>query len=402
MLKTVETIELANSFSEQIKEIRRHIHKHPELSFDEHKTAQYVTAKLEELGLKPQMKAGGVGVIAEIIGDASQTEFIALRADMDALPIKEESTEGYCSVNEGVMHACGHDVHTACGLGAAMILKELADLGNLKGNVRFIFQPAEESTNSQGKSGAGLMIDDGCLNNVKGVIGLHVFPEVPVGVIGLRKGALLAACDKFDILIKGRGCHGAYPQDGVDALVLASQVVQAVQTVTSRRKSALSPCVLTLGGIRSTTYKSNIVAEAVELTGTVRYFDPEMSALIQEELRRAVSIVEPLGGSFELTYISENPPLINDPALVDIVHGAADAILGPGHVIEPGLQMGAEDFSFYCNQVPSCFAILGAEIAGDKRALHTPRFDVDEKSMPLGAALLAQAAINYLNQKSRG
>ena len=404
-LETADTLELARSFEEEIRKARRHIHQNPELSFDEHKTAKYVAEALKDMGLEPQIVADGIGVIAEIFGTENGKEsskdterFIAIRADMDALPILEDSSQDYCSENKGVMHACGHDVHTACGLGAAMILKKIAEAGKLKGNVRFLFQPAEESTNSQGKSGAGLMIDQGALHNVDGVIGLHVFPEIPVGVVGLRKGALLAACDKFDITIKGRGCHGAYPQDGVDALVLASQVVQVIQTIASRRKSALSPCVLTLGGIRSSTYKSNIVAEAVEMTGTVRYFEAEMSQLIQEELRRALSIVEPFGGSFELQYISENPPLINDGALVDIVKAAADQLLGAGKVIEPGLQMGAEDFSFYCNQVPSCFAILGAEIAGDRRALHTPRFDVDERSLPLGAALLAQSALNFLNK----
>jgi amidohydrolase len=321
---------------------------------------------------------------------------------MDALPIEEDPGNPCCSKVKGVMHACGHDAHTARGLGAAMILKDLfGDAQNkIKGGVRFLFQPAEEQTNEDGKSGATLMMEDGAIEGLSSLFGLHVFPQVPVGVVGLRAGAMLAACDTFDIKIRGKGCHGGYPQEGVDAVVLASQVVQIIQTIMSRRKSALSPAVLTLGGIKSSTYRPNIVSEEVEICGTVRYFDPALSALIKAELIRAVSIVEPLGGSFEINYINENPALINDPGMVALAQQAADKILGKDHVIEPTLQMGAEDFSFYCEKVKSCFIILGSEIEGAPRSIHTPQFDIDERALPLGAALLAECALLSLMELS--
>lgn len=389
---------LAHKYEEKIRSLRRHIHQHPELSFNESATAKLVAESLRKLGYEVQIKAGGLGVIGDLGKNTSPFGRIGLRADMDALPITEESAKTYCSTNEGVMHACGHDVHTAATLGAAMILADLHKAGELPGAVRFIFQPAEESTNDDGKSGASLMIEGGALDDLAGVIGLHVFPDLPVGTIGLRSGSFLAACDKFDITIKGKGCHGAFPQNGIDAIVLAAQAVQTIQTIISRRKSALSPCVLTLGGIRSTTYKSNIVSGEVELTGTVRYFEPAISTQIKEELTRALSVVETMGGTFSLDYITENPPLINNHDLTEVVRKAANDLVGGENIVDPGQQMGAEDFSFYCEAIPSCFVIVGCEIAGDRRVLHTPQFDVDEASLPLSASLLAQSALAFFNQ----
>jgi len=397
MTSTTKVSELSHKYEEKIRALRHHIHRHPELSFHESGTAKLVAETMRKLGYEVQIKAGGLGVVADLGKLGSQGKRIGLRADMDALPINEDTSQPYCSTIEGVMHACGHDVHTACTLGAAMILAEMHKANELPGAVRFIFQPAEESTNDDGKSGATLMIEGGAIEDLAGVIGLHVFPDLPVGTIGLRTGSFLAACDKFDITITGKGCHGAFPQNGIDAVVLASQAVQTIQTIISRRKSALSPCVLTLGGIRSTTYKSNIIAETVELTGTARYFEPEISAQIKTELSRALSVVESMGGSFTLDYITENPPLVNDSALTETVREAAQQIAEIKQIVDPGQQMGAEDFSFYCEAVPSCFIVLGAEIAGDKRSLHTPRFDVDESSLPIGAALLAQAALTFLD-----
>jgi amidohydrolase len=397
-LEPISTLALAQKFEERICALRRAIHEHPELSFKESKTAALVAKTMTELGYKVKSAVGGTGVTAEL----GQAPFVGLRADMDALPIEEDPANACCSKVKGVMHACGHDAHTACGLGAAMILKELfSDPQNkIKGGVRFLFQPAEEQTNGDGKSGATLMMEDGALEGLSSLFGLHVFPQVPVGVIGLRAGAMLAACDTFDIKIKGKSCHGGYPHEGIDAVVLASQVVQTIQTIISRRKSALTPAVLTLGGIKSSTFRPNIVSEEVDICGTVRYFDPALSGMIKAELIRAISIVEPLGGSFELNYINENPALINDPAMVALAQQAADKILGTDHVIEPTLQMGAEDFSFYCEKVKSCFIILGSEMEGPTRSIHTPQFDINERALPLGAALLAECALLSLAQLS--
>lgn len=393
--KTPQTYALAQKFATQLSTWRRHIHQHPELSFEENKTGDYVASELTKMGYQVKSRVGGAGVIAEI----GSGKAIGIRADMDGLPIKEDNQADYCSQNPGVMHACGHDAHTACGLGAAMILAEMHREGGdkaLPGKIRFIFQPAEEATNSDGKSGATLMMDEGAINGLIGVVGLHVFPNLPTGMIGLRSGPFLAACDTFDIKITGRGCHGAMPQEGIDAIVLAAQAVQMIQTIISRRKSALTPCVLTLGGIRSTTYAPNVVAETVELTGTARYFDPAMSEQTRLELERVLNVVTAMGGSYELKYKNDNPPLVNDSELVEAARSAAIAILGANKVMEPGLQMGAEDFSFYCGRTRACFMVLGAEIASDPRALHTPRFDIDERALPIGAAMLAQSALQFL------
>lgn len=399
---------LAEKHFERVRQLRRTIHQNPELSFSESSTSKLVAKELQELGYTVKTGIGGTGLTAELaLVDAKKnakektatTAVIGIRADMDALPIQEENPVAYCSNHKGVMHACGHDAHTACGLGAAMILADLHQsglAGNLPTKVRFLFQPAEECTNDSGKSGATLMMEDGALEGLSALVGLHVFPSIPTGMIGLKEGPLLAACDTFDIKITGKGCHGAYPQDGIDAIVLAAQAVQAIQTITSRRKSALNPCVITLGGLRSTTYAPNIVAEAVELTGTARYFDPQMSTLTRTELERALGVVRALGGDFELKYKHENPPLINDPTMTEAVRQAASKLAGREQILEPGLQLGAEDFSFYCQHTKACFLVLGAMIEGDIRTLHTPSFDIDEEALKLGSAILALSTLEFL------
>lgn len=390
-----EVFTLAQGYFEKIRNWRREIHKHPELSFKESATAALVARELKEMGYEVATGIGGTGVTAQL----GKNPTVGIRADMDALPILEDNAQDYCSQNEGVMHACGHDAHTACGLGAARILADLHQskkAGELPTKVKFLFQPAEECTNSDGKSGATLMMNDGAIKGLSAVVGLHVFPSIPTGVIGLREGPLLAACDTFDIKVHGKGSHGAFPQDGVDAIVLASQAVQAIQTIMSRRKSALMPCVLTVGGLRSLTYAPNIVAECVEMTGTARYFHSEMSALVKEELERALGVVTAMGGSFELAYKTENPPLVNGVEMTEAVRRSAEKFIGKDHIIDPGMQMGAEDFSFYCQHTSACFIVLGARIEGDERVIHTPRFDIDENALPLGAALLTEAALEFL------
>lgn len=399
---------LAEKHFERVRQLRRTIHQNPELSFGESSTGKLVADELKQLGYTVKTGIGGTGVTAELTTVETEQRgaeksgskaVMGIRADMDALPIEEENQVAYCSRHKGVMHACGHDAHTACGLGAAMILADLHKTGlagDLPGKVRFLFQPAEECTNDKGKSGATLMMEDGALEGLSALVGLHVFPNIPTGMIGLKEGPLLAACDTFDIKITGRGCHGAYPQEGIDAIVLAAQAVQAIQTITSRRKSALSPCVITLGGLRSTTYAPNIVAEAVELTGTARYFDPQMSNLTRTELERALGVVRALGGDFELRYKHENPPLINDPTMTEAVRQAANRLVGREQILEPGLQLGAEDFSFYCQHTKACFLVLGAMIEGDVRTLHTPGFDINEEALKLGSAILALSALEFL------
>ncbi len=224
-----------------------------------------------------------------------------IRADLDALPIEEDPGRDYGSRNEGVMHACGHDAHVACALGSASMMAEAYKSGAIKnGRVRFLFQPAEEMVNADGVSGAAMMIAEKALEGAEAMIALHVFPDIPMGKISIKEGQFLAACDSFDIKIQGSQAHGAYPQEGVDAIVLSAQVVQAVQTIISRRKSALDPAVMSLGGIRSVTYRHNIIAEEVTLTGTARYFDASLHEKLRDELHKACSIATILGGSYTL------------------------------------------------------------------------------------------------------
>jgi amidohydrolase len=388
-LSATELFAKAKEIQADLVRYRRHIHANPELSFEETKTAEYVAETLRSFGLKPKVGVGGTGVTADI----GEGETVVIRADMDALPIDELNEMAHCSKNKGVMHACGHDVHTACGLGAAQIL---AANPPKNGRIRFVFQPAEEATNSDGLSGASLMINDGALEGVKRVVALHVFPELATGKIALRSGPLLAACDKFDIKIQGKGTHGAWPELGVDSIVVACQVVQAIQTIVSRRISALDAAVITIGGIKSSTYRSNIVADSVELTGTVRYFQPETQVIIKREIENACRLADVMGGSYELHYISENPAVINDADVVAVVDRVASEMLGNENIEEATMKMGAEDFSFLSEKYPSCFICLGVQVPGPLRFLHTATFDANEEALPIGAALLASSALALL------
>ncbi|MGD9683683.1 MAG: M20 family metallopeptidase [Candidatus Obscuribacterales bacterium] len=386
-----DLLERARAMYSDLIAYRRHIHSNPELSFKESKTADFVAERLREFGLSPRVGVGNTGVTVDI----GEGRTVAIRADMDALPIEETNGTGYDSCNKGVMHACGHDAHTACGLGAARLLAENPPE---KGRIRIVFQPAEEDTNEDGISGATLMIRDGAFEYVEKVVALHVFPDLATGKIALRPGPLLAACDRFDIKVQGKGTHGAWPHLGVDAVVVASQMVQAIQTITSRRKSSLSPAVVTVGGIRSSTFRPNIVADSVEITGTVRFFHKETGEMIRREIASIAGMADLMGGSHELRYISENPAVQNDPAVVELVDSVATAMLGEQAVEEAHMEMGAEDFSFLSEQFPSCFICLGAQIAGDTRMLHTSTFDIDENCLPVGAALLAASALAMLDQ----
>ncbi|MDZ4833835.1 MAG: M20 family metallopeptidase [Candidatus Melainabacteria bacterium] len=388
-LTATELYAKAKEIKADLVRYRRHIHANPELSFEEVKTAEYVAETLKKFGLKPTVGVGGTGVVVDI----GEGETVVIRADMDALPIQELNEMDHCSKNKGVMHACGHDVHTACALGAAQLL---AANPPKNGRIRVIFQPAEEATNGDGLSGASLMMNDGALEGAKRVVALHVFPELATGKIALRSGPLLAACDKFDIKIQGKGTHGAWPELGVDSVVVACQIVQAIQTIVSRRISALDAAVITIGGIKSSTYRSNIVADSVELTGTVRYFAPETHVIVKRELENACSIANIMGGSYELHYITENPAVNNDPYVVAVVDQVASEMIGKENIEEATMKMGAEDFSFLSEKYPSCFVCLGVQVPGPLRFLHTATFDANEDALPLGAALLASSALALL------
>ncbi|RTL40115.1 MAG: amidohydrolase [Candidatus Melainabacteria bacterium] len=376
---------------------RRAIHSNPELSFCEKQTSTLVGDTLAKLSFKVTRGIAGTGLIADIGSDSGNDKTIIIRADLDALPIEETPGLEYGSQNQGVMHACGHDAHVACALGAASLVASAFQSGAFKnGRVRFLFQPAEEMVNDEGKSGAAMMIAENALAGAQAMLALHVFPDVPMGEISIKEGQFLAACDSFDIRVRGSQSHGAYPQDGIDAIVLSAQVVQAIQTIISRKKSALDPAVMSLGGIKSTTYRHNIIAEEVTLTGTARYFDASLHEKLKYELSQACEIATILGGSYSLNYVQDNPPVINDPAITNLVKDCAAKLIGENNVKPAQLQMGADDFGFFSAAIPSCYFFLGAEIAGDRRKIHTPNFDIDEDCLPIGAALLTSAALTYL------
>jgi amidohydrolase len=385
------TLEKARSLKSKLTGWRRAIHANPELSFQEHETSKLVAATLSELGYKVTTGVGGTGVVGEI----GEGRTVILRADMDALPIEEAGGKPYTSTKNGVMHACGHDAHIACGLGAALLLSESPPKN---GRVRFLFQPAEETVNEDGKSGATLMIESGATKDAEAVFALHVDPRIPTGHIAVRDGALLAACDSFEIKIKGKGSHGAYPQYGIDAIVLASQVVQTIQTIISRRKSALEPAVLTIGGMRSNTFAHNVIAEEVELVGTVRYFDRSIHSLVQQELKNACEVATSLGGSYELRYSHDTPALTNDPQLANLARFVGKKLLGPEAVLKAGQETGGDDFTFFTAHMPGCYVLLGVGRDDGLRNIHTPTFDINEDALPVGAALLAELAAHYLGR----
>jgi len=385
--------ERAQELSETLVALRREIHRHPELSFQEHNTAKLIVGRLSELGIRARDGVAKTGVVGDIGDDGP---CIALRADMDALPIQEENDVPYASEVPGVMHACGHDFHVACVLGAAQLLAEEAAAGRLPGRVRLLFQPSEENQDDEGLSGAMRMVDEGVMEGVDAVIGLHVWADDPAGTVGLRKGTATAYPDKFELEIKGRASHGAFPHLGFDAITLSAQVINAMQTVISRRLDPTRGKVLTVGTIHGGT-KDNIMAGQVTMTGTIRTFEPELRESLFAELERACSVARALGGDYDLKIIPGYIPVVNDPDLTDLVREVAVDFLGAEKVRESNLEMGGEDFSYFGREAPGCFFLVGGAIPGRNRyPHHHSRFDVDERTLPLGAALLAETAKRYL------
>jgi amidohydrolase len=384
----------ANSLQKELVSIRRTIHEYPELSFQEKKTSEFIANTLKKIGYQVTTNIAVTGITAEI-GNGNT---VGIRADMDALPIQEENPFDFASKNKNVMHACGHDAHMACALGAAFIIQKLHAQGKLNGKIRFIFQPSEESINEDGKSGARLMLEEGAVNDLKALFSLHVFPSLKSGTVAIKKEVLLAACDSFEIVIKGKGSHGAFPETGIDPIVLAANIIQSIQTIVSRRKSALDPLIITIGGIRSKTFVPNVIAEAVELTGTVRYFNKDMHKFALDHITKACNIAAVLGGSFDIKYVHEIPALYNNPDITNLVESVAIELLGKQNVLNIDPQLGGDDFSYFSQKIPSCYFILGVGNGDCSKKLHTANFDIDENALPIGAAILAESAIRFLAQ----
>jgi amidohydrolase len=388
-------LEQAKKLSDEISRLRRDFHRHPELSFQEVRTARVVAETLQEIGgIKIRTGVGKTGVVGEIGTGNGPT--IAIRADMDALPILEKNEVDYASTNSGVMHACGHDAHTAILLGVAHLLKDSFAAGQLRGTVRFLFQPSEENSDEEGISGAPRMITDGAMDGVDAVIALHVDSTSPAGTISTRAGWSSAAVDTFEAWLTGSGGHGAFPHEATDPLWMLGPVLTALHGIVARRINPTQPAVLSLGQVHAGT-ASNIIPHEVYLEGTLRSFDPEVREQLLTEVERALSIVRPLGGDYRLKVWRGYPAGWNDPTVNSWLTTTSIDLLGQEAIRTDLMGMASEDFAYMCQKAPGAMFMLGAAIKDNiERAHHTNIFDIDESALPVGAAILAETARRFL------
>lgn len=391
-MESGDLLQEARALKDTLVHVRRRIHRHPELGFQETETAHLVTDTLSSLGLEVERGIGITGVVGHL-GEEGRT--IAIRADMDALPIHEETDVPYASEVPGVMHACGHDAHTAMVLGAAMLLSRKQP----EGRVRFLFQPCEEGTDREGKSGAMRMVDDGAMSCVDAVIALHVEPRTPTGQIKVGAGPICAAADVFRATIVGDGCHGAYPHLGTDPIFISAQVISALQGIVARRLDPIAPSVVTVGSIHGGT-ASNVIPSEVQIRGTVRSLDEEVRRQIWAELENTFALSRALGGDFRLEIEEGFPITVNDAAMATLVREVAGDLLSPESVLLEKPEMGAEDFGILAAQAPGVMFSLGVKSPESDRVLqlHSPDFDVDEDALPVGSAILAEVARRYLGR----
>jgi len=377
----------------QLVERRRDFHRHPELAFQEVRTSGIVAEWLQALGLEVRTGVAQTGVVATLRG-AKPGPTVALRADMDALPIQDVKNCDYKSTVDGKMHACGHDAHTTMLLGAASVLAGLRE--ELAGNVVFLFQPAEE-----GPGGAEPMIAEGALEGVDFILGQHMAPTMPAGMIGVCEGPAMAAPDEFKLVIKGVSGHGAYPHISVDAIPLTAQVITALQTIVSRTVDPLQSAVLSIGTING-GYGFNVIADRVELTGTVRTFDGLLREAIPQRMEAIIKgVTAAFGGSYELEYIYRYPPLINDAAACELVRRVGREVLGDDRVIDAPPSMGGEDFAYFLEKVPGCFYWLGCkhpQPVHEGYNLHHAGFDLDEEALFFGTQMLVEGTLAYLKE----
>jgi amidohydrolase len=384
---------LATALTDDLVATRRHLHQHPELSYQEYETQRYVAERLRALGLQPQELAH-TGLVASIEGRNPTRRVVGLRADMDALPITEDNEVPYKSQNPGVMHACGHDVHTTSLLGVARILTELRE--EFEGTVKLVFQPAEEKA----PGGASVMIAEGALQNPApaGMLGQHVAPTIPVGKIGFREGMYMASADELYLTVHGKGGHGAMPDTLIDPVLITSHILVALQQIISRNRDPKSPSVLSFGKVIANG-ATNVIPNDVYVEGTFRCLDEAWRADGLARMKKmAEGIAEAMGGHCEFTILNGYPFLKNDPALTRRSKAAAEAYMGTENVIDLDIWMAAEDFAYYSQVVDSCFYRLGTrnEARGITSGVHTPTFDIDERALPIGAGLMSWLAVEEL------
>jgi len=385
--------ELSGNIFNGVVASRRHLHTHPELSFHEVETSAFVARKLEEIGLEYH-KMADTGLVAMIKGDKPSDKVVALRADMDALPILEANDVPYRSQNNGVMHACGHDVHTSSLLGTAQILNSLKS--QFGGTIKLIFQPAEEKL----PGGASLMIKEGVLENPKpsAVIGQHVMPLIDAGKVGFRSGKYMASADEIYVTVKGKGGHAAQPQQNIDPVLITAHILTALQQVVSRFADPKTPSVLSFGKVIANG-ATNVIPNEVYLEGTFRTMDEKWRGEAHIKMKKlAEGIAESMGGSCDFNIMKGYPFLVNEPKLTAKTRGHAEDYLGKENVLDLDIWMAAEDFAYYSQVADSCFYRLGTrnESRGIISSVHTPTFDVEETALELSTGLMAYLAIKQL------
>ena len=380
----------AQALQKQMSAWRREIHSHPELSFAEFQTAEMIATIMKEMGYRVQTGVGKTGVVAEL-GEGKPV--VAIRADMDALPIKEANKVPYKSKNKGVMHACGHDVHVAIAMGTAKLLKE----ESFTGTIRFIFQPAEEAEDEEGFSGAQRMIQDGAIQDVDYMIALHTNASLPTGEIEIATKFASAGADTFYAKIIGKGGHGATPHKVVDPIFMSGHIILALHGIVSRRLRPADSAVISIGSINGGQI-DNVIPEAVDISGTIRFLSPKVQESIHTEIKNVMEITKALGGDYELILQKGYPPMHNHKDIVALLNGVAAEFVGSQHVNIPDVEMGAEDFGYFLQQTKGAMFMLGCEVAGDTRRHHDPKFDVDENCMPIGVAIFTQAALALFKQ----
>lgn len=383
---------LVSTYLAEFISIREHIHSHPELSFQEYETARFVAEKLTSWNINHTTGIAGTGIVALIEGQDSSSRIIALRGDMDALPILEKNEVEYKSQNEGVMHACGHDVHTTCLLGAAKILNETKD--QWKGTIKLIFQPGEEKH----PGGASLLIKEGVLENPKpqAIFALHVYPHLPYGKVGFREGQYMASADEVYITVKGKGGHAALPHQTIDPIIIASNLLVSLQQIISRNCNPLQPSVLSFGSIHGGN-AGNVIPSEVKIEGTLRCMDETWRAKAHELIKsHTIGLCKALGGDAEVEIPIGYPSLFNHPETTRSARAIAEKVIGKENVVELDLRMAAEDFSFYTHQVPGCFFRLGTSHDGKfEFPVHNAQFDIYQNAIGIGVRMFCEIAAGY-------
>ncbi len=386
-------LEKAQNIQSQLITWRREFHAYPEIAFQEVRTSARIAEILGQMGYRVTTGIGRTGVIAEI-GEGSPC--VAIRADIDALPIQEETGLPFTSRVDGMMHACGHDAHTAMGLGAAYLLAH----EKFSGRVRFLFQPAEEDSDSEGKSGAQRMIEDGAIEGVDAIFAQHVDTQTETGQVAVSAGPTSAGVDTFFITLKADGGHGAAPHLTIDPIFISGHVILALNGIVSRRIHPYDPAVISVCSIHG-GQASNVIPSIVELTGTIRFMNDEVQKTLHREIEKSLAIVSSLGGDYDLRIEIGYPPSYNDACMVELVHRQAVEMIGEGNLVPPQRTMGAEDFGYFMQHAPGAMFSLGVKGSRSDH-LHSPTFILDEEALPLGTALLARSALAFLRNGGRG